>query len=70
MTKDGTGYTATQAACCKKEIGVDWEDLTEVEFHPCPHCGTRITVEYEESYDPESGDEHQYWWTEVAEVQR
>lgn len=28
----------------------------------CPHCGSQLQVEYDESYDEESGDEYNWFW--------
>ena len=33
---------------------------------PCPKCGTKYTLCYDETYDPESGEEENYWWYERA----
>ena len=30
----------------------------------CPHCDKDIILNYDESYDSESGEESQYWWWE------
>lgn len=30
----------------------------------CPECGHKMTIEYDESYDSESGEESQHWWLE------
>jgi DNA-directed RNA polymerase subunit RPC12/RpoP len=28
----------------------------------CPNCGNKMKVEYDESCDPETGDEESYFW--------
>jgi DNA-directed RNA polymerase subunit RPC12/RpoP len=34
------------------------------DYITCPHCQNKMVVEYDESYDSESGDEQTYFWVE------
>lgn len=34
------------------------------EFIECPNCGNKMMVEYDESYDSESGEENSWFWVE------
>ena len=42
---------------------MDWDTLCE-EFIECPNCGNKMVVEYDESWDEESGEENSWWWLE------
>lgn len=50
---------------CKKEFEVPedslWNLLGERDAVSCPHCGQTYTLYWDESYDPESGEEWGYF---------
>ena len=50
---------------CKQDVSglMNWDTLCE-DFIECPNCGNKMTVEYDESYDEESGEENCWWWLE------
>lgn len=50
---------------CKHDVSelMNWDTLCE-DFIVCPNCGNKMKVEYDESYDADSGDEDCWWWLE------
>lgn len=50
---------------CKHDISelVNFDTLCD-DFIECPNCSTKMTVEYDESYDEESGNESGWFWLE------
>ncbi len=32
----------------------------------CPKCETELELNYDESWDPETGDEDSWWWFEIV----
>ncbi len=48
---------------CEEDVSglVGFNTLCD-EFIECPKCGHKMKVEYEESYDPESGEESYWFW--------
>ena len=53
--------------------GEDIDDLVNFdtlgEIIECPKCGCKMKVEYEESYDSESGEESNWFWVTPCEEQ-
>jgi len=49
---------------CNEDVSnlMDWDSWNE-EIE-CPKCGNKMTVNYDESYDEESGEEDSWWWLE------
>lgn len=45
---------------------VGWNTLTD-DFIACPKCGHKMTVEYDESYNDDTGEELCYFWVEDYE---
>jgi len=50
---------------CNEDVSelMNWDSLCQ-EFIICPNCDNKMTVEYDESYDSESGEEDCWWWLE------
>lgn len=51
------------------KCGSDMDDIVGFDhlcddFVLCPKCGHKMTIEYDESYDAESGDESYWFWLE------
>lgn len=49
---------------CSNDVSdlMDWDTLCQ-DFIICPCCGNKMTVEYDETFDEENGEDS-YWWLE------
>jgi rRNA maturation protein Nop10 len=43
----------------------EWGNLLKV--LTCPSCGAKVEWQYDESWDPETGDESRWTWLTIAE---